>query len=160
MGSQKVARAAETHQLQRVSTHFRSLEAMYVNAPVNAYFRPSITVSEGEAVVRMALRSDMHHAAHAAHGAIYFKMLDDAAFFATQSIVTDVFVLTVSFNVYLLAPVTDGEMVATGKVVHRSKRLIVAESSIEVEGKVVARGSGSFMRSATPLDEKVGYSAS
>ena len=140
-------------------SHHRALEAMYVNAPINAFFRPTIHVEEGTARVTMQVRPDMHHAAHAAHGAAYFKMLDDAAFFATQSIVTDVFVLTVSFNVYLLAPVTDGEMIATGKVVHRSKRLIVAESSIEVEGKVVARGSGSFMRSATPLDSKVGYSA-
>src|SRR6185503_3237182 len=133
--------------------HFRALEAMYVNAPINAFFRPSIHVDEGTARVVMQIRPDMHHAAHAAHGAAYFKMLDDAAFFATQSLVTDVFVLTVSFNVYLLAPVTDGEMIATGKVVHRSKRLIMAESTIEVVGKVVARGSGSFMRSGTPLDE-------
>ena len=49
-----------------MTKHFRSLEQMYVNAPINAHFRPSITVSEGEAVVRMAVRSDMHHAAHAA----------------------------------------------------------------------------------------------
>ena len=140
-----------------MSAHFRSLEAMYVDAPVNVYFRPSITVSHGEAVVRMALRSDMHHAAHAAHGAIYFKMLDDAAFFAVQSLATDVFVLTLTFQVHLLAPVSEGEMVASGKVVHQSKRLYVAESMIEVAGKIVARGNGTFMRSAIRLDETVGY---
>jgi uncharacterized protein (TIGR00369 family) len=133
---------------------------MYVNAPINAFFRPTIHVDDGTARVVQDVRADMHHSAHAAHGAVYFKMLDDAAFFATQSLVTDVFVLTVSFNVYLLAPVTVGEMTAVGKVVHRSKRLIIAESSIELGGKVVARGSGSFMRSATPLDGKVGYSVS
>jgi uncharacterized protein (TIGR00369 family) len=141
-------------------SHYRALESMYVNAPINAFFRPAMHVEEGSARVTMHVRPDMHHAAHAAHGAVYFKMLDDAAFFATQSLVTDLFVLTVSFNVYLLAPVTDGQMIATGKVVHRSKRLIIAESSIELDGKVVARGSGSFMRSATPLDKKVGYNAS
>ena len=140
-----------------MSTHFRSLEAMYVNAPINAHFRPSITVSDGEAVVRMPVRRDMHHAAHAAHGAIYFKMLDDAAFFAVQSLASDVFVLTLTFQVHLLAPVAEGEMVARGTVVHQSKRLFVAESTIEVDGKTVARGNGTFMRSAVRLDEKVGY---
>jgi uncharacterized protein (TIGR00369 family) len=106
----------------------------------------------------MPVRPDMHHAAHAAHGAVYFKLLDDSAFFAVQSLVSDVFVLTVSFTVYLLAPVVDGEMVATGKVVHESKRLFLAESVIEVAGKVVGRGNGSFMRSAIRLEKKIGYS--
>jgi uncharacterized protein (TIGR00369 family) len=130
---------------------------MYVNGPINAFFRPAITVSEGRAEVRMTIRTDMHHAAHAAHGAVYFKMLDDAAFFAVQSLATDVFVLTVTFQVHLLAPVVDGEMISRGEVVHQTKRLFVAESTVEVGGKVVARGNGTFMRSATRLDAKVGY---
>ena len=140
-----------------MSTHAAALEAMYVNGPINQFFRPLIHVEEGAAEIRMAVRPDMHHAAHAAHGAVYFKMLDDACFFAVQSLVTDTFVLTVSFQVYLLAPVVDGEMVATGKVVHQTKRLFLAESVVHVAGSVVARGSGTFMRSATRLDEQVGY---
>ena len=140
-----------------MSNHFRTLERMYVEAPINQFFRPTIHIEEGSARVDMVIRPDMHHAAHAAHGATYFKVLDDSAFFAVQSIVEDVFVLTTSFTVYLLAPVVDGEMQATGKVVHRSKRLMIAESIVEVAGKVVARGSGTFMRSAIALDAKVGY---
>jgi uncharacterized protein (TIGR00369 family) len=140
-----------------MTSHFRSLERLYVEAPINAFFRPSITVAEGSATVTMPVRTDMHHAAHAAHGAVYFKMLDDAAFFAVQSLATDVFVLTVTFQVHLLAPVADGEMISTGRVVHQSRRLFVAESTLEVAGKPVARGNGTFMRSAVRLDEKVGY---
>jgi uncharacterized protein (TIGR00369 family) len=140
-----------------MSTHFAALEAMYVNGPINQYFRPLIHVEEGAAEIRMAVRPDMHHAAHAAHGAVYFKMLDDASFFAVQSLVTDTFVLTVSFQVYLLAPVAEGEMVATGTVVHQTKRLFLAESVVHLAETVVARGNGTFMRSATRLDEQVGY---
>lgn len=137
--------------------HFRALERMYADAPINQFFRPSIHIDEGSAEVRMLVRPDMQHAANAAHGAVYFKMLDDAAFFAVQSLVTETFVLTVSFSIYLLAPVVNGEMVATGRVVHQSKRLFIAESAIEVGGKVVARGSGSFMRSTVRLEERIGY---
>jgi uncharacterized protein (TIGR00369 family) len=139
--------------------HYRALEKMYVNAPINGFFRPSIHIHEGAAEVRMPVRSELHHAAHAVHGAAYFKLLDDACFFAVQSLVTDVFVLTVSFQVYLLAPVNTGEMIATGKVVHQTGRLFIAESGVEVDGASVARGSGSFMRSKTPLDARVGYTA-
>lgn len=130
---------------------------MYAGAPVNRFFRPVIKVGEGEAEIRMAVRPDMHHAAHAAHGAVYFKMLDDAAFFAVQSLVTEAFVLTASFSVYLLASVADGEMVATGRVVHQSRRLYLAEATIAVAGTIVARGNGSFVRGTTRLDENVGY---
>ena len=138
-------------------SHFESLEHMYASAPINQFFRPTLHIEEGRAEVRMTVRPDMHHAANATHGAVYFKMLDDAAFFAVQSLVSDVFVLTVSFSVYLLAAVMDGEMVSTGNVVHQSKRLFVAESVIQVSGETVARGNGSFMRSAGRLEEKIGY---
>jgi len=138
-------------------SHYETLERMYVNAPINGFFRPTIHIKEGESEVRMTVRPDMHHAANATHGAVYFKMLDDAAFFAAQSLVTEQFVLTVSFTVYLLAPVMDGEMIATGRVVHRSKRLFVAESTIEVAGAVVARGNGTLMRSSVRLEESIGY---
>jgi uncharacterized protein (TIGR00369 family) len=138
-------------------SHFLALERMYVEAPINQFFRPAIHIESGTAEIRMAVRPDMHHAAHAAHGAVYFKMLDDAAFFATQSLVEDVFVLTASFNLHLVAPVTDGEMVARGKVVHHSKRLFLAEAVVEVSGQIVARGGGSMMRSSVRLDERVGY---
>jgi acyl-coenzyme A thioesterase PaaI-like protein len=50
-------------------------------------------------------------------------------------------------------------MVATGRVVHQTKRLFLAECVVSVEGKIVARGSGSFMRSATRLDGQIGYIA-
>ena len=130
---------------------------MYHDAPINRFFRPSIHIEEGRAEVRMSVRPDMYHAANAAHGAAYFKMLDDAAFFAVQSLVTEAFVLTASFSLYLIAPVAQGEMVATGRVVHQAKRLFIADSTIEVAGNVVARGSGSFMRSSVRLDEGIGY---
>jgi uncharacterized protein (TIGR00369 family) len=140
-----------------MDSHWRALERMYVEAPVNQFFRPAIQIRQGAAEIRMHVRPDMHHAARSAHGAVYFKMLDDAAFFSVQSLVQDTFVLTVSFQVYLLAPVPDGEMISTGKVVHQTKRLFVAESVIEVGGEPVARGSGSFMRSSVKLDATIGY---
>lgn len=140
------------------SDHFRALERMYANAPINRFFRPTLVIEGlGATTVRMPVRSDMFHAAAALHGAAYFKMLDDAAFFAVQSLVDDAFVVTVSFQVYLLTPVTEGELVSTGKVVHQTKRLFLAESVLAVDGKTVARGTGSFMRSTMKLEDAMGY---
>jgi uncharacterized protein (TIGR00369 family) len=142
-----------------MSEHFRRLERMYAAAPINQFFAPRLHIpEEGVAELRMTVRPDFHHAAHAAHGAVYFKALDDATFFAANSLVKDVFVLTVSFNLYLTRPVSDGEIVATGRVVSRSKRLYLAEGVLEDErGREIARGSGAFMPSAIALTAEIGY---
>lgn len=131
---------------------------MYAAAPVNNYFAPSMHVSGGQADVTITARPDFFHAANAVHGLVYFKLLDDAAFFAVSSLVPDVFVLTVSFNIYLTRPVSAGELKATGRVVHRSQRLFIAESELlNAEGQEIARGSGAFMRSTIALSPELGY---
>lgn len=138
--------------------HYRKLERMYASAPVNEYYAPTMRVSEGRTELIIPVRPDFFHVAGAVHGSVYFKALDDAAFFAVNSLVDDVFVLTVSFNVYLTRPISEGEMKATGRVVHRSRRLFVAESELaDSEGQEIARGSGIFMRSTIPLSPELGY---
>jgi len=131
---------------------------MYHSAPINRIYEPVIRVADGTAEVRLRVRPEFFHAAGALHGSVYFKSLDDAAFFATSSRVEDVFVLTVTFNVVLLRPVTEGILTAVGRLVHRSRSLFVAEAELLADtGKPVARGGGTFMRSTTPLGPELGY---
>lgn len=138
--------------------HFRKLERMYASAPINGYFRPSMHITQGAAEVVITVRKDFYHAAGAVHGAVYFKLLDDAAFFAANSLVEDVFVLTVSLTSHLTRPVTEGEMKATGRVVHRSNRLIIADAEVrDGAGLQLARGTGTFMPSKIALSEEIGY---
>src|SRR5215213_9850936 len=138
--------------------HHRRLERMYAAAPANEYFRPEIRIDDGTAEVRLTVRPDFFHAASAVHGSVYFKVLDDATFFAASSLVDDVFVLTTSFNIYFLRPISAGVMTARGTVVSRSSRLLIGEGVlIDSDGKEIARGSGTFMPSRVPLDDRVGY---
>src|SRR6516162_11760327 len=138
--------------------HFRKLERMYRRAPINRYFEPAIRISEGRAVITMPVKPEFFHAAGAIHGSIYFKALDDSAFFAANSLVTDVFVLTVSFNLHIVRPVSAGELRASGIVVHQSRSLIVADSEVhDSEGRQVARGTGTFLPSKIPLTAEIGY---
>ena len=138
--------------------HYRKLERMYEGAPINRIYEPTIRISNGAAEIRMPVKPELFHAAHALHGSVYFKALDDAAFFAVSSLVTDVFVLTASYNIYLTRPVTTGTLRASGRVVHRARTLYLAEAEmVDDDGRQVARGSGSFMRSAIALTPQVGY---
>jgi uncharacterized protein (TIGR00369 family) len=139
--------------------HFEALVAMYDRAPINKWFQPRLRIPEaGSAEIDLPVREDFHHAAHAIHGAVYFKALDDATFFAVQSLVTDSFVVTSSFQLYFLRPVSDGQLSARGQVVSRSKRLYIAEGVLlDSRGKEVARGSGTFMPSSIQLSPDLGY---
>ena len=138
--------------------HFRKLERMYETASINHYFEPLLHVSEGRADLTIPIKPAFFHFAHAIHGTVYFKALDDSAWFAANSLVTDVLVLTVSFNIFFTRPVTSGELRATGIVVHHSRNLIVADSVVQdSEGRQVSRGTGTFMRSQIPFSPEVGY---
>jgi len=139
--------------------HFETLVAMYDRAPINKWFRPRLRIpEEGRAEIEMTVREDFYHAAHAIHGAVYFKALDDATFFAAQSLVTDCFLVTSSFQLYFLRPVSEGQLVARGKVVSRSKRIYVTEGVLcDERGRELARGSGTFMPSSIKLGPELGY---
>ena len=139
-------------------THYRKLERMYLSAPVNQFYIPDIHIGERQALVSIPVRREFFHAADCVHGAVYFKLLDDSSFFAANSLVEDVFVLTVSYNVYFTRPISAGVMKAAGKVVQASKRLMIAESVIvDSDEQEIARGSGTFMRSRIQLTEEIGY---
>ncbi len=85
-------------------------------------------------------------------------MLDDAAFFAVNSVVQDIFVYTVSFNTQLLRPVTNGIIRSVGELKFRSANLYIADSTLfDQNNKVVGRGSGNFMKSKVSLTEDIGY---
>ena len=138
--------------------HFRKLERMYVRAPINRFYEPVIRISEGRAEITMPMKPDFFHAANAVHGSVYFKALDDSAFFAANSLVPDVFVLTVTYTVYFTRPISEGEMRARGRVVHRSKNLIIADAELmDSSDRQIARGSGTFMRSQIALSPAIGY---
>ncbi len=138
--------------------HYRKLERMYASGPVNEYYAPKIRVSQGCAEVIVPVRQDFFHAGSAVHGSVYFKALDDAAFFAVNSLVKDVFVLTVSFNVYLIRPISEGKIKATGRVIHRSRRLFLAEAElVDSKNREIGRGSGTFIRSTMALSPDIGY---
>ena len=139
-------------------THYRSLESMYAAAPINDFYQPRMTVSSGEAVIEIEVSEKMYHAAGAVHGSVYFKMLDDAAFFAANSLEPEMFVLTTSFTTYLTRPVSEGKLRSVGKVVNQNKSQFIAESIVyDSNGKEIGRGNGIFVRSKMPLAEVPGY---
>ncbi len=141
------------------SIHFRALEALYAAAPINQMFASRLDIpEEGVARITFDVGEQLHHAAGAAHGTTYFKMMDDAAFYAANSLVTDRFLLTTAFNLLFTKPIVAGPVVAEGRWVSGRRRVFVADARlIGPDGEEAARGTGTFMRSRIPLSSLKGY---
>ena len=138
--------------------HYRRLERMYHQVPINRFFQPRARIGFGHAELEMQIRPEFYHAAGAVHGSCYFKILDDTAFFAANSLVEDVFLLTLSFNLYFERPVSEGKIVCRGDVIMSTKNLFIAESKLyDQDGQEIARGSGNFTRSRIKLTSEIGY---
>lgn len=141
--------------------HYRKLENMYLlSAPINKeiYKGIQLHVSKEQAELLLTIEPKYFHAANSLHGSVYFKMLDDAAFFAVNSIVYDVFVYTVSFNIQMLRPVTVGLIRSVGELKFKSANLFIADASLfDENNKLVGRGTGNFMKSKIELNENIGY---
>lgn len=138
--------------------HYRALEAMYAKAPINDFYRPELRVGEGIAELEIPVEKHLYHAAGAVHGSVYFKMLDDAAWFAANSLEQERFVLTASFTTYLTRPVTAPTMRSEGRVVHASRSQMIAEAvAFDADGREVGRGNGIFVRGPQRLTDMPGY---
>ena len=139
--------------------HWRALESLYRSAPVNALFDSQLEIDgEGRSTIHFKIEERHFHAAGAAHGTLYFKMLDDAAFYAANTLVSDRFLLTTAFNLHFTRPIGVGEARAEGRWVSGRRRVLVAESRIiDSSGEEVGRGTGTFMRSRIALSGLDGY---
>jgi len=141
------------------AAHFRSLEALYRSAPINRQYQSKLTiVGPGRSEIEFEVDESSFHAANAAHGTIYFKMLDDAAFYAANSLISDRFLLTTAFNLHFTKPMRGGQAKAEGRWISGKRRVLVAEARIvDAEGEECARGTGTFLRSHIALSALAGY---
>lgn len=140
-------------------SHCRGLEALYASAPINRLFHSTLELPEpGQSTIRFTVEPSVFHAANAAHGTLYFKMLDDAAFYAANSLVSDRFLLTTAFNLHFTRPLREGPATAEGRWISGKRRVFVAEARIvDSQGEECARGTGTFLRSHITLSGLDGY---
>ena len=141
------------------AAHFRALESLYRSAAINHLFESSLEIAEpGVARISFEVLPTSFHAAGAAHGTLYFKMMDDAAFYACNSLVSDRFLLTTAFNMVFTQPLRAGPVIAEGRWVSGKRRVFVGEARLLLPyGEEAGRGTGTFMRSHIPLSSLAGY---
>lgn len=136
--------------------HYQYLIRLFHSAPINqqVFDSSELKLSDGKAEYSLTVQEEYYHGAEAMHGAVYFKMLDDAAYFAVATQVDDAFLVTKSFSLDFLRPVVAGKLTAKGQLISEEEGIFHAQSEIlNEQGKLVGRGNGVFVRSSKKLQE-------
>ncbi len=102
--------------------HVRALEFLGHRAPVHRFYRPIVEISEGACRIPVDMQEAFFHAAGAEHGSVLFKLLDDSAFFAANSMDPEHFDLADGLSSGFLRPVTGGTTIAHGRIAHALPR--------------------------------------
>ncbi|NOQ75045.1 MAG: hotdog fold thioesterase [Crocinitomix sp.] len=140
-------------------THFDRLIKMYAKAPIHTFYKDiTLEVTDKESTVTLPIRPDFFHGGMSTHGSVYFKLLDDAAYFACQSVIEDYFIVTTNFNISLLRPITKGTVTAIGKMDFNSQQLFTAAAELfDERGRLCGKGQGQFMKSKLSLSAVEDY---
>jgi uncharacterized protein (TIGR00369 family) len=154
----RIQQGIEDFQKRQWAEHYQKLENMYIAAPCNDHFEPGIRVGEGMAEIVIPVRKRFFHAGGSVHGSVYFKALDDAAYFAVNSLVQNVMLVTASFDITFTRPIAQGKMIARGRFLEKSGNDYLAESAVvNSDGKEIGRGHGVFVPTKIRLTEEMGY---
>jgi uncharacterized protein (TIGR00369 family) len=147
----------EYNKKQRAA-HCKKLESMYLAAPCNEYYEPGIRISEGEAEVVIPVQDRFLDAAGFVHGSVLHRVMNDAALFAASSVVPKEMMLSTGFHIEFTSAISDGELIARGRVIGTSDEHCLAEAVVvDGEGKELGRGTGTFVKSEIPFSPEMGY---
>lgn len=128
---------------------------LFLSAPIAKSFGMKVHYTgEGNAVFTLPHNKNFDHAMGGIHGGVFATMLDNAGWF-TVAPYFDTWIATVEFTTRLLEPVTQEDLIATGEIVRRGKKLTVAQMKIQSgSGKLVAIGSGTFAVTSEPYSTR------
>ena len=134
------------------SSFFERLEQMYLSDDRNEKDDAGIRIQEGESEIVIPIDGQHFRSDGSLDNAICFKLLDDAASLAVNSVVRDVLVRAESFTVRYAHRAPAGELAARGRLLDLSEGQYLAESVVvDSEGREVCRGTGAFVKSDTAL---------
>lgn len=141
-------------------THLNKLINLFKTAPIQKIYAGCVMqLATGVCTIQYPVAPTLFHGGYALHGSAYFKLLDDAAYFAAATCSTDFFLLTSKFEIKLLRPVTAGQLTAEGSLESAQERSFTATARLlNADGKPVALGSGQFALSTTRWENLKGYS--
>jgi len=138
--------------------HYDGLEKMHLKSPINDLIKSKINISQGKAQVNFKNSIAMRDALGNIHNAYIFMGLEEAAFFAANSLIEDVLVSNKSFELIFSKPTKSVELIAKGKFEEKSMgNYIISAELYDQDEKLIAKAKGIFRRSKNLLEDIKNY---
>jgi len=148
----------EKHNKKQQELHLEKLENLYLSDQVNKDLDPGVKILEGEAEIHIPVREKVSNTDGSIIGCICYKLMEDAAILALNSIVNDVQVTASNFNIYLSNSIASRELTARAKFIGESGNQILVETVVLDDNRSeIARGNGAFNKSSIKLEQLDGY---
>ena len=130
------------------NNHLKNLIKMYSIAPINKFYKPKMSLSLGSSTIEMKIKRKFFHTGQSVHGSVYFKMLDDAAYFASQTHEKEFFLYTVNFEVNFIKTVSKEVIISKGKLLKKSSNKLISKAILYgCNGEEIGYGKGIFVKS-------------
>lgn len=122
-----------------------SLSRRASNSPYAHWFGIRV-VSADQDLARVKMQVSSHHLNKfgRGHGGVCLSLADHACGALLAAIATDMFYATVTLNSAFFLPVEEGELLATSKIISRTKSTAHIEAEVTQKGKLLFKASGSF----------------
>ena len=118
----------------------------YLKHPMHHNLNMNVELGNKSATIQLTIHDSIINLVGIVHGAIYFKLIDDACFFAALSAKKSNFVATSNMTIHYLTPASEGVLIAHAKMITKQGRKYLCECDIkDKEGTIYAYGSGSFV---------------
>ncbi len=141
--------------------HQKRLQRVYASAPIMRFYNTSyLRFLEEGTTTTLTVESKYFHGQRALHNSVYFRMLEDAAYFACAAQEPDFHLSTSSFTTNFEEPVSTGKIKAIGTVLKSTKDGYTATAELKDENDVVlATGKGTYKRTEMKWAKVFGYSS-
>ncbi|RAP30762.1 thioesterase [Candidatus Marinamargulisbacteria bacterium SCGC AG-343-D04] len=127
----------------------------YLNHEMHRNLDLRLEMNDGKSTLSCVISNTILNLVGIVHGAIYFKLMDDACFFAALSIENSHFVATADFNIHYIKPASKGRLTAYAHIVnHRKNRYLCACDIKNDAGELCAHGTGTFVEPKTKYSYK------
>lgn len=92
-----------------------------------------LDLQPGRSLIRLPFGPHVKNSSGGMHGGAIASLVDTAGGLAARTLTHPATVATVEFKVNFLAPIRHGDVVAEGRVVHKGRRIAVAEVDVRDE---------------------------
>lgn len=139
--------------------HYKKLENLYTKVNIGQFYDTTqMSVRHEQAEISLQITPKYHMGLGLTHGSVYFRLLDDACFYACMSLEEETHLLTSRFSIEFLKPVISGKVTAKGKITHKLKKGYQAEAALyNDKNELIAYGSGHFAKTKMLLADIEAY---